>query len=187
MMMQVAQRHFNAHAFVNMAMLLDIDQTGSDGHKGLHVQAAHVSFGFDQMQGTNPTSFLQCIHMLPTQIGTESTYPAMQSYYACNPAACACHKSTLRVPLVPLLVWNALCMLVEASRAQVQSSQQQPQIRATYQGMPPWSGLWTALMREHLLSQGTKQSGRCSRVSMWSRLCSPTQQAWKPSAMLLQL
>ncbi|KAA6423444.1 MAG: Aldehyde oxidase, partial [Trebouxia sp. A1-2] len=48
---KVAQRHFNAHAFVNMAMLLDVDQTGSDGHKGLHVQAAHVSFGFDQMKG----------------------------------------------------------------------------------------------------------------------------------------
>ncbi|KAL0029788.1 hypothetical protein WJX77_000034 [Trebouxia sp. C0004] len=48
---KVAQRHFNAHAFVNMGMLLDIDQTGSDGHKGLHVQAAHVSFGFNQMKG----------------------------------------------------------------------------------------------------------------------------------------
>lgn len=64
--MQVAQRHFNAHAFVNMAMLLDIDQTGSDGHKGLHVQAAHVSFGFDQMKSINATSFLQCMHVVPT-------------------------------------------------------------------------------------------------------------------------
>lgn len=137
-MMQVAQRHFNAHAFVNMAMLLDIHQTGSDGHKGLQVQAVHVSFGFDQMKGTNPTSFLQCMHVVAYAQGHRTHLP----YYACNPGACSCHKSTLRLPL---LVWIALCMCSQPSRAYVQSQWQQPQTRATYQGVS-WSGLWTALM-----------------------------------------
>lgn len=50
--MQVAQRHFNAHAFVNAAIFLDLQQTGSDGHKGLQIQDAHVVFGFDQLKGT---------------------------------------------------------------------------------------------------------------------------------------
>ncbi len=74
-MMQVAQRHFNAHAFVNMAMLLDVDQTGLDGHKGLHVQAAHVSFGFDQMKGIDPTSFLQCMHIVSRANGHRTYFP----------------------------------------------------------------------------------------------------------------
>ena len=52
MQMQIGQRHFNAHAFVNMAILLDIDETGSDGHKGLQIKSAHVTFGFDQLKGT---------------------------------------------------------------------------------------------------------------------------------------
>ena len=51
-MLQIAQRHFNAHAFVNMAIFLDVQETASNGHKGLQVQQAHVSIGFDQLKGT---------------------------------------------------------------------------------------------------------------------------------------
>ena len=60
MRMQIGQRHFNAHAFVNMAILLDVHETGSDGHKGLQIKSAHVTFGFDQLKGTE----LHC-HLLP--------------------------------------------------------------------------------------------------------------------------
>ena len=49
---QIAQRHFNAHAFVNMAIFLDVRETGCDGQKGLKVEEAHVSIGFDQLKGT---------------------------------------------------------------------------------------------------------------------------------------
>lgn len=49
---QIGQRHFNAHAFVNVAIFLDLQETGSDGHKGLKVQDAHVMFGFDQQKGS---------------------------------------------------------------------------------------------------------------------------------------
>lgn len=60
--MQIGQRHFNAHAFVNVAIFLDLQETGSDGHKGLKVQNAHVAFGFDQCQGANSPPFLtQCV------------------------------------------------------------------------------------------------------------------------------
>lgn len=85
--MQVAQRHFNAHAFVNMAMLLDVDQTGSDGHKGLHVQAAHVSFGFDQMKGIEPASFLQCMHTM-SQANGHRTYFSCYTVIPCVQPRC---------------------------------------------------------------------------------------------------
>ncbi len=88
--MQVAQRHFNAHAFVNMAMLLDIHQTGLDGHKGLQVQAAHVSFGFDQMKGTNPTSFLQCMHIVAYANGH-------RTYLPCNAVVLCVQPSCMRL------------------------------------------------------------------------------------------
>ena len=88
--MQVAQRHFNAHAFVNMAMLLDIHQTGSDGHKGLQVQAAHVSFGFDQMKGTNPTSFLQCMHIVAYANGH-------RTYLPCNAVVLCVQRRRMRL------------------------------------------------------------------------------------------
>ena len=64
--MQIGQRHFNAHAFVNVAIFLDLQETGSNGHKGLKVQDAHVAFGFDQRKGadTPPCTFncfLTCV------------------------------------------------------------------------------------------------------------------------------
>lgn len=49
---QIGQRHFNAHAFVNVAIFLDLQETGSNGHKGLEVQDAHVVIGFDQQKGS---------------------------------------------------------------------------------------------------------------------------------------
>lgn len=55
--MQIGQRHFNAHAFVNIAIFLDLQETGSDGHKGLKVEDAHVMFGFDQQKGSLHASF----------------------------------------------------------------------------------------------------------------------------------
>ena len=64
--MQVAQRHFNAHAFVNAAIFLDLEKTGSDGHTSLQVQEAHVVFGFDQQTGAacSCTHLLCCLHAL---------------------------------------------------------------------------------------------------------------------------
>ena len=49
---QIGQRHFNAHAFVNVAIFLDLQETGSNGQKGLRAQDAHVVFGFDQQKGS---------------------------------------------------------------------------------------------------------------------------------------
>lgn len=58
--MQIGQRHFNAHAFVNAAIFLDLEESGSDGHKGLKIQDAHVSFGFDQQTGAACVCALRC-------------------------------------------------------------------------------------------------------------------------------
>lgn len=44
--MQVAQRHFNAHAFLNAAMLLNIQEAGANGHTDLEITDAQVIFGF---------------------------------------------------------------------------------------------------------------------------------------------
>ena len=59
--MQIGQRHFNAHAFVNVAIFLDLQETGSDGHKGLKVQDAHVAFGFDQRKGSQLACLAKCV------------------------------------------------------------------------------------------------------------------------------
>ena len=59
--MQVAQRHFNAHAFVNMAAFLDVQQAGSNGHMGLQVKQAHVVYGFSQQKGDMSSGFCLCV------------------------------------------------------------------------------------------------------------------------------
>ena len=55
MLVQVAQRHYNAHAFLNMAMLLNVEETGSNGHTGIQITDANVVFGFaKEEQGSAP-------------------------------------------------------------------------------------------------------------------------------------
>ena len=44
--MQVAQRHFNAHAFLNTAILLNVQEADANGHTGFEITDAQVIFGF---------------------------------------------------------------------------------------------------------------------------------------------
>ena len=79
-------------------------------------------------------------------------FPAMQSYYVYNPAACACHRSTLRECRC---LFGMLCATL-VNPAEPMFNPGGNSHRLGQPTRPPWSGFWAALMPEHFLVAGDK-------------------------------